>query len=64
MRSRHVRVLGVDRFEIQLRDVGLYQVRKDQVGKKRELPRIAFFLIEDEANDFAQARIGLLVIVL
>lgn len=64
MRNQNVRLLGVDRLEVQLRDMGLDQVRKDQMRKGREFPRVAFFLIEDEVNDFAQARIGLFVIAL
>ena len=64
MRNHHVAVFCLDRLEVQPGDMRFDQIGKKQVGKRRQPPRVCFFLIENKMNDFAQGWISLLVIVL
>jgi len=57
-------VLRLGRLQIEFLDVYFDQIRKQQMREQGELPRLRFFLIEDEVNDLAQVWVGLLVVVL
>jgi len=64
MRNRNIRVLRIDRLQIEFGDVSFHEVGEEEVRKQGKFPRVPFFLIEDEVNDFAQIRISLFVIAL
>jgi len=62
--DRPEQILVFYRFHPELRDVCLHQVRQKQMRKRRELPRVCFFFVEDDANKVVQSGVNLLVVSL
>ena len=64
VRRKDVVMLHLDRLQIQVGEARLDQIGKKQMWEQRKLPGVCFFVVEHQANDFANVWVSLFIILL
>ena len=57
-------ILVIYRFQPELCDVCIHQIRQKQMRKRRQLPRVCFLFIEHDSNKVVQAGVKPFVVSL